>query len=93
MVALQNGQPVSLIEAGVRKLAAVKARKVKREGPSRLAKVWASLSNVVGTLLALVCFTVAAFAVGFVIGMAVAGISFLLLDFKVSLSRRTHERR
>lgn len=93
MVAVQNGASVSLLELGVRKMTEARAKRPRRQGPGLLRRIWAAVSGVLGTLAALVCFTVAAFAVGFVLGMAVAGVSFLLLDFKVSVSRRMRERR
>lgn len=89
----RNGVSPSLIEAGFEAIATRKAQRPRRQGPGLAARLWAAVSGVLGTLAALVCFTVAAFAVGFVLGMAVAGVSFLLLDFKVSLMRRAaHER-
>lgn len=94
MVAVQNGAQVSLLELGVRKMTEARAKRAPRQGPGLLRRCWAAVSGVLGTLAALVCFVVAAFAVGFVLGMAVAGVAFLLLDFKVSVARRiAHERR
>jgi len=88
-----NGVSPSLLEAGFKAIVSRKARRPRRPGPGVLARIWAVARGVLGTLAALVCFTVAAFAVGFVLGMAIAGLSFLLLDFKVSVARREARQR
>lgn len=88
MVALHEDATPSLLEAGVRKLQAVKSRRLKGEGAGLLRRVWNVATDVTGTVLALACFVIAAFMVGAILGYAVAGVAFLLLDFKASLIRR-----
>jgi hypothetical protein len=39
---------------------------------------------VAGTVVSLACLTVAAFTLGFAIGMAAAGVGLLLVDYKVA---------
>ncbi len=86
MAAIPAGQTSSLIELGAAKIGAVMAgRRAKRQGRTG---IFAFIGEVFGTLLAMVAFTVAAFAVGFVVGMCVTGVAVLLLDFKVSMTRR-----
>jgi hypothetical protein len=95
MVALQQdeGAP-SLIEMGARKLAAVRSnRKTPRDRPAWLRTTWGVLGDILGTLVALVFFVVAAFLAGPIIGYAVAGVAMLLLDFKVSVSRQARASR
>lgn len=74
-------QTTSLIEWFI---AALKSRR----GAVRRGGIFAIIGELLGTMAALVCFVVAAFAVGFVLGMVVAGIALLLLDLKVALLRR-----
>lgn len=76
----------SLIEMGVRKVAGL-ATKRKRTGATR--RVLAFVGELLGTVLALACVVVAAFATGFVIGFLVSGAALLLLDFKITVVRRT----
>lgn len=80
------GQPDSLIDIGLRWVAASAARRRTRRGnrPSLLAP----LGQLLGTLAALTAFTIAAFAVGFALGMTISGVALLLLDFKISRVRR-----
>lgn len=96
----QNGTavlpaPESLVEVGVRQLATWKAGRTKkaRTGPSRLSRVWHFLSGLLGTLLALTSFTVAAFMVHMVVGFVVLGVAFLLLDTKATINRRAQGER
>src|SRR5690348_11435894 len=90
MVALTESP--SLVELGARKLAAVgtdrRARKAQRDRPATPAVTRQVALDIMGTLVALVFFVTAAFLVGQVVGFAVAGVAMLLLDFKVSVSRR-----
>jgi hypothetical protein len=91
MVALQNDSP-SLVEMGVRKLVDIRAerhdKKAQRDPLAWPRRTWRVVSDILGTLVALVFFVIAAFLVGSIVGFAVAGVAMLLLDFKVSVSRR-----
>ncbi len=95
----QNGTatvpPESLIEVGIGSLAAWKAKRPRkvRTGPSWLARAWHFLSGLLGTLLALTSFTVAAFMTNMVLGLLVLGVSFLLLDTKITVNRRAQSMR
>lgn len=94
MVAVPHDTPrVSLIEAGLARFAAMSGGRSRRAtSPGRVRRSVAAfgrgVADTIGTLAALACFTVAAFLVGMVVGMVVAGVALLLLDFKVSVSRR-----
>jgi hypothetical protein len=86
MVAVSANGTSSLIELGAARIGqAMAARRAKRQGRSG---IFAFIGEVLGTVLAMAAFTVAAFAVGFVLGMCVTGVAVLLLDFKVSMVRR-----
>lgn len=77
----------SLLELGAGRLAAAFARRRQRRGnrPGLLAYV----GELLGTILALACLTVAAFVgAGLVLGLLAAGVAILLLDFKVAVVRR-----
>lgn len=76
----------SLIEMGVRKVAGL-ATKRKRTGAARRA--FAFVGELIGTVLALACLVVAAFLLGTVVGFLVSGAALLLLDFKVTVVRRS----
>lgn len=76
----------SLIEMGVRKMAGL-ATKRKRTGAARRAFAFAG--ELIGTVLALACLVVAAFLLGAVVGFLVSGAALLLLDFKVTVVRRS----
>lgn len=80
------GQATSLLEIGARGIAAAAAR--RREKRAGRPGVLAFAAELFGTLAALVCFVIASFAVGFVVGMAVSGVALLLLDFKITVIRR-----
>lgn len=85
MVAVAPGTS-SLIEIGAAKLGAtMAARRSKRDGRGG---IFAFIGELFGTVAALACLTVAAFTVGFAVGMAAAGVAMLLLDFKVAVVRR-----
>lgn len=77
----------SLLEMGVRKVAGIAAGR-KRERTGGLRRALGFVGELVGTVLALACVVVAAFAAGFVIGFLVSGVALLLLDFKVTVVRR-----
>lgn len=83
-----NGQPVSLLELGAGKVAGLAARRRRNRGDRPRRGVMSAVGELLGTLAALACFVIASFAVGFVVGMAVAGVALLLLDFKVTVIRR-----
>jgi hypothetical protein len=87
MAVMQNAPSASLIESAARWLAASTARRRAKRG-SRPG-ILGAVGEVFGTLLAMGCLSVAAFAVGFALGMAAAGVALLLLDFKVTVVRRT----
>lgn len=89
MVALQQDVTPSLVEAGVAKLSAVRSRRQHREPSQRLAKVRFFLAEVLGSFFALLCFVTAAAFVAPALGLLVAGLSILLLDFKISLIRKS----
>lgn len=83
------------MEVGAAKLGAVLARRRARRAARPRRGVMAFVGEVFGTLAALACFVTAAFTVGFVLGMTVAGLALLVLDFKIALVRRartTHRR-
>lgn len=83
-----NGQPVSLLELGAGKVAGLAARRRAKRAARSGRGVWTAVGELAGTVAALACFTIAAFAAGFIVGMAVAGVALLLLDFKVTVVRR-----
>jgi len=86
MTAIPAGQTSSLIELGAAKIGAVMAgRRAKRDGRGG---IFSFLGELFGTLAAMACFVVAAFVVGFAVGMSAAGVALLLIDFKVSMMRR-----
>lgn len=86
VTAIPARQTSSLIELGAAKIgAAIAGRRAKR---GNRAGIFSFVGELLGTLLAMVAFTVAAFTVGFALGMCVAGVAVLLLDFKVSMTRR-----
>lgn len=87
MVSVTAEQPTSLLEMGARGIAAVAAR--RREKRAGRPGILAFVGDLLGTLAALTCFVVAAFLVAVALGMAVAGVALLLLDFKVTMIRRT----
>ena len=83
-----NSTTPSLIELGAAKLATFSATRRQARADRRPRGVVSFIGEMLGTLAALACFVVAAFALGFIIGMAVAGVALLLLDFKASMIRR-----
>jgi len=91
MVALRQEPSPSLIEVGARKLTEIRAAAANRATGNKRGKlrsVFGIVGDVLGTLVALVFFVIAAFLVGAIVGFAVAGLAMLLLDFKISLVRR-----
>lgn len=82
----QNSVGPSLIESGATWLAKSIAR--RRSARGQRSALGQYLAEVLGTLLAMGCLSVAAFAVGFALGMAVAGVSLLLIDYEVTKVRR-----
>ncbi len=99
MAVLQQDEVTpSLIGVGARKLASVRASKrASSDRPGWLRSTSRVLGDILGTLVALVFFVVAAFLVSTIVGWAVAGVAVLLLDFKREASshkaRATNERR
>lgn len=88
MTTAQIGQPTSLVEMAARGVAGMLARRRQaraRQGRSALGEY---LAECLGTVLAMVCLTVAAFTAGAVLGFAVSGVALLLVDFKVAVVRR-----
>lgn len=83
----QNSVGPSLIESGATWLAKSIAR--RRTVRGQRGGVLGALGELLGTFAALACFVIAAFAAGFVIGMAVSGVALLLADFKVTVVRRS----
>jgi hypothetical protein len=86
--------PTSLIEIvfGAAAKSMARRRQARTARGTRSA-VGEYLAEVLGTLLAMSALTVAAFAVAFALGMAVAGVALLLLDFKVAMVRRARAAR
>lgn len=78
--------PTSILELSARGVASFLAARRARRGER--GSIFGFLGELLGTLLAMTAFTVAAFAVGFALGMVVAGVALLLLDFKISVVRR-----
>lgn len=86
MAAVPAGS-ASIIEIGATKIgAAIAARRAKRAGHGGIFSV---IGELLGTVLAMAAFVVAAFTVGFAVGMCVAGVALLLIDFKVAVTRRS----
>jgi hypothetical protein len=86
MVAVTANGSASLIELGAAKIGKMAAaRKARRDGRS---SIFAFIGELLGTVVALACLTVAAFVAGFAVGMVAAGLAVLLLDFKVAVVRR-----
>jgi fructose-specific phosphotransferase system IIC component len=85
---INGAVPTSLLELGARKVAGFAARR-KRERTGAGRRALSFVGEVLGTVLALACVVVAAFAAGFVIGFLVSGLALLLLDFKVTVVRRS----
>jgi len=81
--------PPTLIEVGLKSVASLRGRRRKKEGPSALQHLWASVSGLVGTIFALACFVIAAFMFSTIVGFLVLGVCLLLLDTKVAINRRT----
>lgn len=90
-----TAQPVSLIEIGAAKVAAISAARRSRAAsrPDRGPGALSAVGEALGTVAALACFVVAAFALGWVIGFAVTGVALLLLDFKATVIRRARAAR
>ena len=80
------GQATSLIEMGAQGIARIAAR--RRAARAGRPGALAFIGELIGTLAALTCFVVAAFLVTLTLGMAVAGVAMLLLDFKITVIRR-----
>lgn len=90
MVALQQDEVTpSLIGVGARKLASVRANKrASSDRPAWLRSIGRVLGDILGTLVALTFFVIAAFLVSNIVGWAVAGVAVLLLDFKREATSR-----
>lgn len=80
------GQSTSLIEMGAQGIARFAAR--RRAARAGRPGALSFLGELSGTLAALTCFVVAAFLVTLALGLAVAGVALLLLDFKITVIRR-----
>jgi Flp pilus assembly protein TadB len=88
MVAVPANGNASLIELGAVKLGQLRAARRARRGER--GSIFAAIGEVAGTVVALACLTLAAFiGVNVAVGLVVAGIAVLLLDFKVAVVRRT----
>jgi hypothetical protein len=92
MVAVPARDPVSLIELVVRWAATFgvrrRAARPARSGPGVVARVWWFVTNLAGTTVALGAFTVGGFAAAAWVGWMVLGVSLLVFDFQVTLTRR-----
>lgn len=87
MVAVPANGSASLIELGAVKLGQMRAARRARRGER--GGIFSFLGEVLGTVVALACLTLAAFiGVNVAVGLVVAGIAVLLLDFKVAVIRR-----
>lgn len=82
-----NGGATSLLGSALGSVAAV--RRQQRPGTVAVRRFFGALAELLGTIVALSCLSVAAFvAAGFAVGMVVVGVSVLLLDFQAGNQRR-----
>ena len=88
MVAVQ-GQPTSLVEMAARGIAGMLARRRQARARQGRSAIGEYLAECLGTVLAMVCLTVAAFAVAYALGFLASAVALLLLDFKITVVRRS----
>lgn len=91
MVVYSPGESRSLIEMGIGWVAKSAAKRKTRNGPGVLTRAWWFLTEILGTMCSLAAITTGGFLLAPFAGWIVLGVAFLVLDFKLGVTRRKRQ--